>query len=147
MADSEESLRVHLLDEALTKWEMKMDENELGEDGSNEGKEGEDIAVWKLGTARKLESLEVVKYLGVMISDDGRMEEEIRSRIWKAARVIGMLNEQVWKGKELNKTTKMKVPTLMYEMWALNKQQESEMKVLRFIAEKSWMDRVRNVEI
>ena len=44
---------------------------------------------------RKLESVEVVKYLGVMISGDGRMEEEIRSRIGKAARVIGVLNEPV----------------------------------------------------
>ena len=29
----------------------------------------------------KLESVEVVKYLEVMISGDGRMEEEVRSRI------------------------------------------------------------------
>ena len=36
---------------------------------------------------RRLESVEVVKYLGIKISGDGRMEEEIRSRIGKAARV------------------------------------------------------------
>ena len=55
---------------------------------------------------RRLESVEVVKYLGVMISEDGRMEEEIRSRIGKAARIIGVLNELVWKQKELSRRTK-----------------------------------------
>ena len=58
---------------------------------------------------RKLESVEVVKYLEVMISGDGRMEVEIKIRIEKVARVIGMLNEPVWKHKELNRRTKLKV--------------------------------------
>ena len=93
---------------------------------------------------RRLESVEVVKYLGVMISGDGRMEEEIRSRIGKAARVTGVLNEPVWKRKELSRRTKLRVynaivvPTLVYgsETWVLNKQQELailavEMRVLR----------------
>ena len=35
---------------------------------------------------RWLELVEVVKYLGVILSEDGRMEEEVRSRIGKAAR-------------------------------------------------------------
>ena len=102
---------------------------------------------------RRLESGEVVKYLGGMISEDGRMEEEVRSRIGKAARVIGVLNEPVWKRKELSRRTKLRVynaivvPTLMYESktWVLNKKQESaiqatEMKVLRRIAEKRMVD-------
>ena len=72
-----------------------------------------------------------------------------------------MLNEPVWKQKELSRRTKLRVynaivvPTLMYgsETWVLNKQQESEaiqateMRVLRRIAEKRMVDRVRNVEI
>ena len=37
------------------------------------------------------------------------MEEEIRSGIGKAARVIGVLNEPVWKRKELNKRTMLRV--------------------------------------
>ena len=109
---------------------------------------------------RRLELVEVVKYLGMMISRDGRMEEEVRSRIGKVARVIGVLNEPVWKWKELSRRTKVRVynailvPTLMYgsEMWVLNKQQESaiqatEMRVLRRTAEKRMVGRVRNVEI
>ena len=72
------------------------------------------------------------------------MEEEIRSRIGKAARVIGVLNEPARKRKELSRRTKLRVhnaivvPTLMYgsETWVLNKQQESAvqttiMRVLR----------------
>ena len=61
--------------------------------------------------------MEVVKYLG-MISGDGRMEEEVR--IGKAARVIGVLNEPVWKQKELSRRIKLRVysaivvPTLMH---------------------------------
>ena len=51
----------------------------------------------------------------------GRMEEEIRSRIGKAARVIGVLNEPVWKRKELSRRTKLRVynAIIVYrsEMW------------------------------
>ena len=35
--------------------------------------------------------------------------KEVRSRIGKAARVIGALNEPVWKRKELSRRTKLKV--------------------------------------
>ena len=50
-----------------------------------------------------------------------------------AARIIGELNEPVWKRKEPSRRTKLRVynatvvPALMYgsEMWVLNKQQES----------------------
>ncbi len=117
------------------------------------GGEREGIAVWKL------ESVEVTKYLGIMISGNGRMEE-IRSRIGKVARIIGVLNELVWKQKALSRKTKMKVynaivvPTLAYgsETWVLNKHQESaiqatEMRVLRRIAEKRRVDRARNMDI
>ena len=158
VADSEESLRVNLtkLDEALTKWEMTMNWEKT--EVMKVGKERGHCCV-EVGD-RKLESVEEVKYLGVMISGDGRMEEEIRSRIGKAARVIGVLNKPMWKRKELSRRTKLRVynaivvPTLMYgsEMWVLNKQQESavqatEMHVLRRIVEKRRVDRVRNVEI
>ena len=74
--------------------------------------------------------MDAVKYLGVKISWDGRIEEEVRSRIGKAARIIGALNEPVWKQKEPSRRTKLRVynaivlPTLMYgsELWVLNKQ-------------------------
>ena len=158
VADSEESLQVNLkkLDETLTKWEMKMnwEKTEVMKVGRERGH-----CCVAVGD-RKLESVEVAKYLGIMISGDGRIEEEIRSRIGKAAKVIGVLNEPVWKQKELSRKTKMKVynaivvPTLVYgsETWVLNKHQESaiqatEMRVLRRIAGKRRVDRARNVDI
>ena len=48
------------------------------------------------GEDRRLESVEVVKSLGVMISGDGRIKQLVRSRVGKAARVIGgVFNEPV----------------------------------------------------
>ena len=55
-----------------------------------------------------------MKYLGVLISEDGGMEEEVRSRIGKAARVIGVLNEPVWKRRELSRRTKLGARVLQW---------------------------------
>ena len=62
----------------LTKWEMKMNW-EKTKVIMKVGKERGQCCV-DVGDMR-LESVEVVKYLEVMISGDGRMEEEVRSRI------------------------------------------------------------------
>ena len=49
-----------------------------------------------------------------------RLDERIRSRTVKAARVIGVLNEPVWKWTKLSRRTKLRVynaivvPTLIY---------------------------------
>ena len=149
-------MNLRKLDESLTRWKMKMnwEKTEVMKVGMERGH-----CCVEFGD-RRLESVEVVKYLGVMISGDGRMEEEIGSRSGKVARVIGVLNAPVWKRKELSRRTKLRVcnaivvSTLVYgsETWVLKKQQESaiqavEMRVLRQIAEKRMVDRVRNVEI
>ena len=42
-----------------------------------------------------MKSVKVEKYFGVIISGDGRMKEEVRNRIGKAAKVIGVLNEPI----------------------------------------------------
>ena len=69
---------------------------------------------------RRLELIEVMKFFGVMISGDGRLDERIGSRTGKAARVIGVLNEPVWKWTKLSRRTKLRVynaivvATLMY---------------------------------
>ena len=44
-----------------------------------------------------------MKYLGVIISSDGRMEKEVEARIGSATRVIGGMNETVLKRKELSR--------------------------------------------
>ena len=85
-----------------------------------------------MGVARKSEDCEVkigeeiidqveeIKYLGVIVSSDGRMEKEVEARIGSATRVIGGMNETVLKRKELSRSTKLKVvnvtmiPTLLY---------------------------------
>ena len=136
MADSVESLQINLrkVDESLTRWKMKMNWEKT--EVMKVGKERGHCCV-EVGD-RRLKSVEVVKYLEVMISGDGRMEEEIRNRIGMAARVIGVLNEPVWKRKELSRRTKLRVynaivvPTLVYgsETWVLNKQQESAIQAV-----------------
>ena len=77
------------LNKALTKWKMKMswEKTEVMKVEKERGHCCVEVV------DRKLESVEVVKCLGVMISGDGRMEE-IRSRFGKAARVTGVLNGQ-----------------------------------------------------
>ena len=68
-----------------------------------------------------------MKYLGVMIGSDGRMEKEVEARIWDAIRMIGGLND-VLRRKELSKNTKLTVVniTLLYgcETWTLSKQHQ-----------------------
>ena len=67
-----------------------------------------------------IDQVEEMKYLGVMISSDGRMEKEVEARIGSATRVIGGMNEAVLKRKELSRSTKLTVvnatmmPALMY---------------------------------
>ena len=67
------------------------DENELGEDGSDEVGKKERTLLCRGG---RLGLVEVVQYVGLTMNGDGRIEEEVRSRIRKKARVIiGVLNE------------------------------------------------------
>ena len=107
-----------------------------------------------------IEQVNTMKYLGVLISSDGRMEKEVEARIGSATRVIGGMNEIVLRRKELGRNTKLKVlnavmmPKLMYgcETWSLSKQQQSrvqaiQMNALRRIEGVCRLDRVRNVDI
>lgn len=70
-----------------------------------------------------------MKYLGLMISSDGRMWKEVEAKIGGegATQVIGELDDVILRRKELSRprSTKLKVvntmmmPTLLYgcEMW------------------------------
>ena len=99
---------------------------------------------------QKLEQVDEMKYLGVMISVDRSMEKEVEVR-------IGGMSEVVLKRNELSKNTKPKVvnatmiPTLMYgrKAWSLSKKlqsrvQATQMRVLRRIEVVNKIDRVRN---
>ena len=107
-----------------------------------------------------IEQVDTMKYLGVMVSNDGSMEKEIEARIGNAARVIGGMNDAILRRKELSRSTKIKVvnatmmPVLMYgcETWRMTKKQQSKVQatqinVLRRIEGVNRLDRVRNADI
>ena len=48
-------------------------------------------------------------YLGVRLSENGRMESELERRIGKAATVVGSLKKTAFRNKELSSETKMTV--------------------------------------
>ena len=109
---------------------------------------------------QQVEQLEVMKYLGVMISSDGSMDSEVEQRIGMASKMIGAIGRTVLGRKELTKGTKVRVvnamviPTLTYgcEAWTLQARHKgqieaAQMRALRRKEGVSRMDRVRNVDI
>ena len=87
-----------------------------------------------------------MKYLGLLISNNGRMGKEVEARIGSASRMIGGMNKAVLRRKELSISTKLKVvnatmmPSLLYGcgVWNMTKQQQlsmqaTQMSVLRKI--------------
>ena len=76
---------------------------------------------------QKVEQVEVMKYLGAMISSDGSMDSEVEQRIGMASKMIGAIGRTVLGRKELTKGTKVRVvnavviPTLTYG-WEPNDQ-------------------------
>ena len=99
-----------------------------------------------------IEEVEEMKYLGVMISSDGRMEKEVEARIASATRMVGGTSERVRRRRELSKSTKL--PSLLYgcEVWSLTKQQQrrvqaTQMSVMRRIQRVSRLDRMRSEEV
>ena len=68
----------------------------------------------------QLEQVDTMKYLVVMTSDNGSMQQEVEVRVGCASRAIGGLNQAILGRRELSKQTKLKVvnatvmPVLMY---------------------------------
>src|SRR5262249_34888448 len=103
-------------------------------------------------------------YLGCCISEDGKLEEEINSRIGKANAIAAQLRGGIFNKKEVSKRTKLKVhkaifrPVLMYgsESWTdngsiIHKAEVADMKVLRMIGgvnrRDQWEERISNDDI
>ena len=104
------------LDRSLRKWNLRMNVNktkvmELSRTGGR-------CEVRVQG--KQVEQVKAMKYLGVMMSDDGSMDEEVEHRIGTATRMIGAMSTKVLQKSELSRKTKMKVynacivPTLLY---------------------------------
>ena len=109
---------------------------------------------------RKLKNVTEQTYLGVILSEDGRMECELEKRVGAALSTAGAVRSQVLESRDLRKSAKMLVhkimiePTLTYgaESWVLKKRekqkvQAAEMRVLSKIAGVRRIDHVRNDDI
>ena len=48
----------------------------------------------------------MMKYLGVMISDDGSMQHEVEAMVGYELRVVGGMHQAILKRRELSKQTK-----------------------------------------
>ncbi|KAK3515128.1 hypothetical protein QTP70_007237 [Hemibagrus guttatus] len=104
-----------------------------------------------------LPQVEEFKYLGVLFTNEGRMDREIDRRIGAAAAVMRSMYRSVVVKKELSRKAKLSiyqsiyVPTLTYghELWVMTERvrsriQAAEMSFLRRVAGRSLRDRVRS---
>ncbi|XP_073989088.1 uncharacterized protein [Rhodnius prolixus] len=109
---------------------------------------------------KTLEQVGVYKYLGVLISSDGRVKDELNSRCAASGKLFQAINKKFVSKREVSKQTKLRIfnsiylPTLTYgcESWALTKNsknriQAAEMRYLRRVEGKTRRDRVRNTTI
>ena len=105
-----------------------------------------------------MEQVSNFKYLGTMVSDDGRCLNEIKCRIGMAKEAFGQRKELLT-GK-LNLTLKIKIiqtvvwPVLLYgcETWTLRKEEKRrleavEMWIWRKVAKVSWTEKKTNDEV
>ena len=108
----------------------------------------------------QVEQVQRFKYLGVIISADGKFGEEIEARISATSKLLYSINRQFISKSEVSEKTKktvfktVYVPTLIYgcESWALTAKQQSrlqatEMRYLRRTIGKTRRDRIRNTVV
>merc|ERR1712002_1299798 len=108
---------------------------------------------------RRMEEVGIYRYLGVDISNDSGIDEEVNHRIGEARRAWGALKD-VWKKRHISREAKVGMyegiiePNLLYgcETWALNKKDRKrmeavEMNCLRNICGRRRIDMVPNVVI
>ena len=104
----------------------------------------------------KVKNVTETVYLGVKLSEDGKMGGELERRIGMTMQTVGAM-KKVYESREISRETKVTVfeavaiPTLTYgcEVWVLTKKEKSrlqatEMRMLRKIAGVSRLDHVRN---
>merc|ERR1712002_898071 len=107
------------------------------------GKNGEEDEVNVSLNGKRMEEVEIYRYLGVDISNDSGMGEEVNNRIGEARRAWGALKD-VWRKRHISREAKVGVYegiielSLLYgcETWELKVQdrrrmEEGEMNCLR----------------
>ncbi|XP_050510702.1 uncharacterized protein LOC126887314 [Diabrotica virgifera virgifera] len=107
-----------------------------------------------------VEQVNHFKYLEAEITSYGNLSKEVREQTMKAARILGSLNEIVWKNKYLNIESKVKIykttirPIITYAVETrpdtnrtLQMMRIVEMRTLRSIQGKTLRDRIRTEDI
>lgn len=100
------------------------------------------------------------KYLGSTVSNNARIDKEIRNRMGVASGAFGKLQERLWKNRHVSIRVKCKVyravvlSSLLYgsETWTIYRTQVKKlsafmMRQLRTIMNVTWKDKITNVEI
>ena len=122
MAESKEALQHNMqeLNDRLKEWEMKADSQKTRVMRIGRKKDVCKVEV----NGQEVEQVEVMKYLGVMISNDGSMDSEVEQRIGMASEMTGAIGRTVLGRKELMKGTKVQVVNAGYD-----KKAAAELKV------------------
>ena len=143
------------LNEVVERYKMRINKNKTKVTKIGKGKQ-EQLQL-KIG-GNILEQVHQFKYLGSMITEDGRSEKEVRRRI--ALAKDAFMEHRMLLTKSLNQTLKKRLAkplvwsVLLYgsEAWTLKKDDirrldSFEMWVWRRMEKISWTERVRNEEV
>merc|ERR1712002_652821 len=159
VGDSKEKLErlVQEFGNVCRRWKLTVKEGKskvmrIGKNG-----EGDEVNISLNG--RRMEEVEIYRYMVVDISNDSGMGEEVNHKIGEARRAWGAL-KGVWKKRNISREAKVGKsegiiePSLLYdcETWALNKKDTKrmeavEMNCLRNICGRRRIDMVPNVQI
>ena len=159
LGDSEEKLNRLVQEFGSVCQRRKLTVNEGKSKVMRVGKNGEVNEVNVNMNDRRMEEVETYRYLGVDVSSEGGMEEEVNHRITEARKAWGALKD-VWKKRHISNEAKVGMyegiiePTLLYgcETWVMKKRDRKrieavEMNCLRNICGVRRIDRVSNAEI
>ena len=159
VGDSEEKLNRLVQEFGRVCQRRKLTVNECKSKVMQIGKNREENGVNVSLNNRRMEEVESYRYLGVDISRDSGMEEEVNHRITEARKAWGAMKD-VWKKRHISREAKVGMyegiiePTLLYgcEVWMMKtrdrKRMEAvEMNCLRNICGIRRIDRVSNAEI